>query len=324
MAEEQTYTDDFAHLTMSEYIEETTRDQFFDKHTILGWMESKVQSKRLGGGASIVERINVDENDAGGSYAGTDVFSNSPRETLENAYYDFAQYEWPITATSQEVLRNRDSKAKHANLWMEKSDIAMKSLRKRLNTDAQLDGTGNGGKNMEGLALMVDSTTAYATLDRSVTTVWAAKETPVGGALVIDTPVGMLKMFNDISTGSGDDASVNVLLGTQHIVEEYEALLQGDQRYTGAMPAGDAGFGALSFKGKPFLWDRTSATGILYYLSNDTFRLLYEKSRDYFVTPIKSPENGTANSEVWLAHILLWLQLINIEPRRNGKLTGIV
>ena len=322
MALEQTLTDDFAHLTMQEYVEGETRDQFFDEFTLLGWMEKSTAMKRIAGGSSIVERLNIAENDQGGSYSGTDTFSNTPDETIDHAYYDFSKYEWPITSGSEEVLRNRNSPAAYGNLWMEKADIAMKSLRKRLNTDAQSDGTGNSGKNMEGLAIMIDSTTTYATLSRTTVAVWAANETAVGGALALDGANGMVRMYNDVSLGSGDEGQINALFGTQNIVEAYEALLQNDMRFQSGGP-GDGGFGRLTFKGKPFLWDRAATSGVLYYIANSTFKTLIQRDRDFFVTPIQNPENGTAQSEVYLAHILLWIALVCVEPRRNGKLTGI-
>ncbi len=315
--------DDFAVATLDEYLSERVRDQYFDAFGLLNWIEQRVTPMRKRGGDNVVLPINTGENTRGGSYSGYDLFNNQPIDTLRNAYFNFAKYQWPIVAASEEILRNNGSPAQIINLWMEKGDLALRSLRKRLNTDAFSDGTGNGGKNLEGLALLVDSAGTYATINRSTVAQWAANETAVGGALAIGGSVGLVKMFNDCGLGSDDNASVDAIVSTQALQESYEALLAPEIRYAGASQ-GDGGFGRLMFKGRPWMWDRAATSGVIHFLTADTFGLLIHPERDFLTTPVQSPERGTANQDAQLAHLLVWINLVCQEPRRNGKLTGVV
>lgn len=313
--------DDFARTTLDTYIQETVQDQYFDRFNLLHLLESRVGFKRRTGGDNMTLVVNVDENDQGGSYQGLDVFSNQAVDTLRTAYFRFSKYQWPIVAEADQVLRNKGP-AQVINLWMDKADRAMESMRKRINTDGFLDGTGNGGKNLDGMGIAVDSAGTYGAISRSTVTLWAANETAVGGGLTIEGATGMNRMFHDCSLGSGDASEVSALVGTQSIVESYEALMQDNIRYM-SVGEGDASFGRISFKGHPFVWDRAAPTGVLWFLTPDTFDLVVHPERDWKTLKMRSPEDGTAEQDAYLAHILLWLQMICKEPRRNGKLTGI-
>lgn len=316
--------DDFANLTLDEYLEEKTRDQFFDDFTLLGWLERKVGMDRKRGGDKIAEILNLAENTRGGSYQGYDVFNNQPIETLRTAFFQFSKYQWPIDAGADEVLRNQGSQAAILDLWMEKAKVSLQSMRKRLNTDAYTDGTGNSNKNLDGLGIAVDSAGTYGQVSRTTYSIWGANETAVGGGLVIPTSVGMTKMFNDCGLGSDDNASVDAILCTQALAETYEGLLGNDIRYSGGNGVGDGGFSSINFKGRNLMWDRAATAAVMWFLTSSTFKMIVHPERDFAKTPIREPMKGTAVQDAFSADILLWLQLLNVEPRRNGKLTGAV
>jgi hypothetical protein len=313
--------DDFARATLDEYVQSSVQDQYFDKFNLLGWLESRVGVTKRYGGDNLVVPINIDENDQGGSYQGLDIFANTMQESLRNAYFKYAKYQWPIAAEADQILRNK-GRAGIIDLWMNKADLALESMRKRINADAFLDGTGNGGKNLDGLGIAVDSTGTYGTIARATITQWAANEAAVGGALALEGAVGMNHMFNEASLGSGDASEVGAIITTQAITEEYESLMAENIRYT-SVQAGDASFGRLLYKGRPFIWDRAAPTGIMWFLTPDTFELVVHPDRNWRTLKMRSPEDGTAEQDAYLQHILLWIQLIGKEARRNGKLTGI-
>jgi hypothetical protein len=315
--------DDFANVTLDEYLEAKTRDQFFDDFTLLGWLERKVGMTRRSGGDKIAEILNLGENTRGGSYQGFDVFNNQPIETLRTAYFQFSKYEWPIDAGADEVLRN-NSQAAILDLWMEKARVSLQSMRKRLNTDAFTDGTGNSNKNLDGLGIAVDSAGTYGQVSRTTYSIWGANEVPVGGALVIPSAVGMTKMFNDCGLGSDENATVDAIMTTQSLAESYEGLLGNDIRYAGGNGVGDGGFSSISFKGRPLMWDRAATSGILWMLTSNTFKMIVHPERDFSKTKIREPMSGTAVQDAYSANILLWIQMMCLEPRRNGKLTGAV
>lgn len=316
--------DDFANATLDEYIEEKTRDQFFQDMVAIGALESRVGINRMHGGDNIAEILNLAENTRGGSYQGFDVFNHQPIETLKTAYYRFSKYQWPIVAGADEILRNRGSQNEIIDLWMTKADIAMRSMRHRLNKDCYTDGTGNNSKNLTGFAASVSSSGTYGQVSRTTFTQWQSVQTAVGGALQIVGSTGLIKLLHDTALGSESESMIDLLFATQAIVEEYEALLLPDVRYSGVSGVGDGSFRSIQFKGRDFRWDRDAAAGKVFAVASDTFKLCIHPERDFATTPIRDPMKGTADQDAYSSDILLWIQPICIEPRRNGVLTGVV
>ena len=311
----------FAVATTDKYLSLTVRDQIFDKHGLFGWIENSVGFDRLSGGDNILIPIGTAIDTNGGSYTGYDTFDTDPADTLGMAVYGWKSYEQPVVAQAREVLRNASEERK-INMWMAKVDIATRSLRDRLNQHAFASSVGNSGKNIQGIGLLVDSAGTVGGLNRTTATYWQANETAVSGALTIDTSVGMLRMFNNCSTGSGESSTPNAIWTTQSIYEAYENLLAPDIRHT-SRQTGDGTFSGLAFKGVPLAWDADCASGEMYFLRSESFSAWIHPERDFMHTEIAKADNGTLHQDAWVMHILVWPELAINEPRRNGKLTGI-
>lgn len=317
-----TFNTDFATTTMDHYISSKVKDQVFDEFGLLQWIERRVGFDRISGGDNILVPINTAENTNGGSYSGYDTFDTDPADTLTNAVYTWKSYQKPIVAQFREIARNKGREEGVIDMWLNKADIALRSLRGDLNSHAFAATVGNGGKNMQGIGLLVDSAGTVGGIDRSSATYWQANEAAVGGALAIDTANGMLRMYNNCSTGSGDSSTPNGIWTTQSIYEDYENLLAPDIRHT-SRSMGDGTFSGLGFKGVPLAWDADCTSGIMYFLRAESFSAWIHPDRDFMTTEIARADNGTLHQDAWVAHILVWPELAINEPRRNGKLTGI-
>lgn len=298
------------------------QDNIFTTHVLLGWLERKVGVDRFAGGDNLLVPIGTAEDANGGSYSGFDTFDTDPSETLTNAVYTWKQYQQPIVANAFEVLRNNTSPEGVINMWLVKSDVALKSQRSKLNTNAYADGTGNSGKNILGLAILVDSAGTVGGINRSTATYWAANETAVSGALAIDTSVGMLRMFLSCGTGSGDNQLPDGIITDQDEFEAYENLLSPDIRHS-SQTVGDGTFTNLAFKGAPLMFDRDATAGIMFFLNSSALGIHVHPERDFKTTEIARADNGTLQQDAWIAHILTWIEVIIKEPRRTGKLTGL-
>ena len=316
-----TFNTDFAVATADNYISLTVKDQIFDQHGLLGWLEKKVGFDRISGGDNILIPLGIALDSNGGSYSGYDTFDTDPSDTLGMAVYNWKAYQQPIVAQAREVLRN-SSEERKIDMWMNKVDIAMRSLRDRMNQHAFAGTVGNSGKDMQGIGLLVDSAGNVGGIDRSSATYWQANETAVSAALAIDTSVGMLRMYNNCSTGSGDSATPDAIWTTQILYEAYENLLAPDIRHT-SRSMGDGTFSGLGFKGVPLAWDADCGSGLMYFLRSDSFSAWIHPERDFKTTEIAKADNGTLHQDAYVAHILVWPELAINEPRRNGKLTGI-
>lgn len=317
-----TFDTDFASLTVDNFIRSTVTDQVFDEHGLLGWIERKVGVDRVAGGDNILIPVGTAEDTAGGSYSGFDVFDTTPSETITNAVYTWKHYQQPIVVSAREVLRNAGRTEGVINMWLAKSDVALKSLRSKLNADAFLDGTGNSGKNILGLGILVDSAGTVGGINRSTATYWQSNETAAGGSLAVDTSTGMLRVFTNCSTGSGDGSVPDALMTTQAVYEAYENLLAPDIRHTSGV-VGEAAFSGLAFKGAPLMWDADCNTQTLYFLRSDALEAYVHPDRDFMTTKIAKADDGTLQQDAWVANILAWFELVIAEPRRTGKLTGV-
>src|SRR5690606_38692551 len=106
--------------------------------------------------------------------------------------------------------------------------------------DQQLfgDGTGNNGKDWDGLKKLVaghPNDTSIGGINPQTHSYWASNHKAVDGALTI---ADMTNMFYNCTVGSD---SPKVILTTQDLYEKYESLLQPQARYT-SMQVADAGF----------------------------------------------------------------------------------
>lgn len=317
-----TWNTDFATLTVDNYIRESVTDQVFTDHGLMRVIEDKIGIDRVRGGDNILIPIGTAQNTQGGSYSGFDQFDTDPQDTLTNAFYGFKSYQKPIVAQFREVARNRSEQGV-LDMWMQKSQLALDSLRADLNVDAFADGTGNGGKNMLGLSILVDSAGTVGGIARGgANAFWNAQELASGGALAIDTAVGMLQLYNNCSTGSGDTARPDVIVTTQTVHQAYENLLAPDIRHvSGAV--GEGAFSGLEYKGVPLMWDNDCTTQTMYMLHTPSFEFYIHPESDFTTTEIQTGRNGHLNQDAWMAHIIVWPELVMAESRRNGKLTGI-
>tara|TARA_B100000530_G_scaffold102952_1_gene63728 strand:- start:3071 stop:3637 length:567 start_codon:yes stop_codon:yes gene_type:complete len=181
------------------------------------------------------------------------------------------------------------------------------------------DGTGNGGKDWEGIAHIVDGSTLTAntlggidpSAAASVNEWWTSSETAVGGAL---TTAAMATMYNNVSVGNDQPT---IILTTQTLYEKYETLLTSNIRYTDTDMA-DAGFQNLMFKGAPVTFDGSCASGVVYFLNTKYLQLVRHSDVWFKPTPFVRP----TNQDAVFSQILCYGQLTCSNRARQGKLTG--
>ena len=188
-----------------------------------------------------------------------------------------------------------------------------------MNTMFHADGTGNSGKDWEGIAHIVDGSTLTAntlggidpSAAASVNEWWTSSETAVGGAL---TTAAMATMYNNVSVGNDQPT---IILTTQTLYEKYETLLTSNIRYTDTDMA-DAGFQNLMFKGAPVTFDGSCASGVVYFLNTKYLQLVRHSDVWFKPTPFVRP----TNQDAVFSQILCYGQLTCSNRARQGKLTG--
>lgn len=303
--------DDVLSTTLQKWASTELADNIFDSNAL--FMALRDSAKPCDGGVYIEEPVMYAKSSAVDSYSGYDTVNVSAQQVAALAEFNWKQYAVSVVIDGFSEQRNSGT-SKIVDLLETRAMQAKRSLYDRFNTDLYGDGTGNGSKNLDGLAIQVDSTGTLGGLARATYSWWAAQE----AALSTLTIAGMNTMFNNCSAGGRKGEHPNLLIGTQGVYEFYENLLQPDQRFSDNK-MGDGGFLNLLFKGQPFVWDENATTQTLFYLNTNYLRFRYHPSRNFYSRPFVSPANQDAK-----VSLILWMgALTGNNPRRQGKNTGV-
>lgn len=189
------------------------------------------------------------------------------------------------------------------------------SLKDRLSTDAYADGTGNGGKNLTGLAALVSTTATVGGLAPATFTWWQGNVTTSAGSFAATGIDKMRTTFNNITFGNDKPDSI---FTDQTTFEYYEKALQPQERFSGNAVA-DAGFMNITFKGIPVVFDRSCTAGYMYFLNSKYLSFVVHEDADFSTGPFITPEN----QDVSTAMILLQANLTTNNRRKLGVIQGI-
>ena len=239
------------------------------------------------GGEFLSVPILYAENNAQGSYSGYDLLSTTPNEQITAATFEWKQLYSTCTFSGEEMIKN-SGKFAVVNLLKAKRDNAIASLKYLLGTQIHSDGTGNGGKDIDGLLAVTAATgTTYGNiLDTDIATgLWLAKRDTTTNTLTVSA---MTTLYGQAT----EDANMPDLGSTsQALLDKYESLLQPQQRYTSSMEV-DGGFQALKFKGIPIVADsKTPGSGAgstdnyLYFLNTKYLFWYSHPDRDFYSRP---------------------------------------
>jgi hypothetical protein len=303
--------------TIEKYVDKTLRDQIFDSSALLRLIKDR-QNITLDGGQVLTEPVMFAKNNTAGSYRGHDVHPNTPQGGISQAQYDWKQTvaSVVISGLEDEVQNVGDSAV--IKLLSSRMAQAEESLIDVMNIAMFSDGTGNGGKDIVGLALAVDAAGTYGNINRTTETYWSSVELAAGGALAVEgTSVSLQRLHARCSKGGGKQ-SPDLYMTTSIIYQAYEQFFTPDRRFADSKLA-DYGFESLKFKTADMTWDEVCTSQVVYALNTKTWKFVSHPSRNFAVVGPFYPTD--ADSKVWKIY---WAgAFLCNEPRRNGKLTGV-
>jgi hypothetical protein len=200
------------------------------------------------------------------------------------ARFNWKQYAASIGITGLEKRAN-NGEAAMINLLSAKTKQAEMSLKDRLSGDAFGDGTGNGSKNLTGLAALVSSTATVGGLSPTTYTWWVSNVTASAGSFAATGIDKMRTSFNNVSFGNDKP---DAIFTTQAVFEYYEKSLQPQERFSSNTVA-DAGFLNLTFKGVPMMFDRDCTSGYMYLLNSNALAFVTHRYADFSTGPFQTP-----------------------------------
>jgi hypothetical protein len=301
-------------------------DNIFDVYPLLSWLNGKLgramrgsSAKRLvSGGVEIQVHLLYGQNDTVKSYTSYEDLSPTPQEGLSIARFPWTQYSGTLSMSGLERRNNR-GEAALLSLFKSKVEQLEMSLRDRMSRDAYGDGTGNAGKNMDGLGLICSNSSTLGQVSATGNGgFWQAFVNANGGAFA---SVGLSAMRTAYNTLLYGNQGPEVIFTTQSIFEAYEEWVQAQQRFPVVEPkAADLGFRTFSFKGAPMFFDRDCTSGEMYFLTSfmRQLEMVVNDEADFSTSPVVNRDDQDA----WSSRVLWQGNLATNNRRKQGVIRG--
>lgn len=298
-------------------------DNLTEHNVLLKLMRQKGGVRHDSGGTTIDESLMYGDNDTVKSYGGYEVLNTQPVEGLSTAQFAWKQLAGSVSISGIEEFKNSGSKTKVFNLLKAKMDQLRISFSKTVNAQMFGDGTGNSGKDIGGLGLLVSTGTAtVGGIDETASgnSWWANQRLNFDGSYTtwntasnssIEGLTSFRVLWNDVIRNSDKP---DLLIGSDAIHEAYEAYTEGDKYRTFRTDVADLGFMNVAFKGVPFVWDVDITTHKVYFLNFDYLKFVIGEGKDFITTDFSRPHAQDAK----LAHMLLYANMTVSNRARQG------
>jgi len=329
----------FANSSVSDIIATTIQsrsgelaDNVTNNNPLLLKLKSKGNVRPFSGGNVILEEIMYNDSSTNNtsSYSGFETLNISPNSPISAAQFSIAQYASAVTISGLEMLQNSGKEA-IIDLLEGRIKVAEAQLANRINLDLYGNGTGNGGKNLTGLAAAVaDSPTSgtYGGINRATWSFWqnqAFSGVTNGGAAVSAANIQSYMTQLAIKLVRGTDKA-DLIVADNNYYNLYVNSLQAIQRVTDPEMAG-SGFASLKFYGGGTSADVVLGGGIgaqepanhMYFLNTDYIFFRPHKDRNF--VPIGG-ERQSVNQDA-IVKLIGWAgNLTSSGAQFNGVLTA--
>jgi hypothetical protein len=246
-------------------------------------------------GPKIRQTLQVSKNVAQW-YNGYDQLLNPAIDLFNDAFYDPKQVVVPVVLSMQEILNNQGD-AQLMDVYDAYMAAAERALEDAMDLALYSDGSGNGGKQLTGLATAIPITVnngVYGGIDRA-NTIWQTKTYNIhtGGALTGQTQftsTNARATLNNVMTKSsrGKDYADLLIMSPEHYAA-YDAATVAIQHQTNETSMGRLGFSALEYIGGGKRAEIVLDGGIgsnmpsdtTFGINTDTFRIRYNPSRNF-------------------------------------------
>jgi hypothetical protein len=265
-------------------------DNLTQNNAILQRLDQKGNIKPFSGGNVILQEImyNDPSTNNANSYSGYEVLNISPDSPISAAQYSITQYADSVTMSGLEMLQN-SSKEAIIDLLDGRMQVSEARLLNRISGDLYLDGTGNGGKNITGLAAAIPDNAAtgtYGGINRANWTFWRPIVT-TGGVAVSATTILAKMTSTAIQLVRGTDKA-DLIVADNNYYSFYVQALQAIQRIT-SEESGASGFASLKFYGGGTSADVVLGGGVgsqatantMFFLNTDYIFLRPHKERNF-------------------------------------------
>lgn len=272
-------------------------DNVTSNTALLKKLRERGNVKPFSGGNVITEQLmyNDPSTENAGSYSGYDTININPNSPISSAEFDIKQYAAAVSINGLESLQNA-GKEQIIDLLEGKIQIAEAQLMNNISAGVYSDGTGNGGKDIVGLASAISTTPTsgtYGGINRATWSFWrnvAFDATTDGTAAATSANIQSYMNRIAVQLVRGTDRP-DMIVADNNYYRLYLESLQSIQRL-GSTDVGASGFSSLKYFGAGFNCDVFLDGGIggdaptnrMYFIN--TKYLKFRPHRDRNMVPI--------------------------------------
>jgi len=255
---------------------------------------------------------------ASGSYKGLDPFDISYKQTQTYAEWDWKNHYVNVTIPGDDLAKTEGDR-KIIGLLASKMETATLTAHDDFATMFFSDGTGNASKDFDGLLNGIDNGTLYTTyggIDRStLNTWWRSQLDSTGGAVTIDAINSM------IGSCTIAQKKPDLAFTTQTIYDKIWARIQPQQRFLDSKSQlAQVGFTGINFNGHcEIIVDNHCPAGYIFFMNTDYWKLALNRKRNFYWTPEKTP----VDADAYVRQLLTMGNLLNVQPRVQGQMSGL-
>lgn len=223
-------------------------DNVTKNNALLMKMKERGNIKTFSGGYKILQELSFAENSNAGWYSGYDILPVGVSDVISAAEFNIKQAAVPVIISGLETLQN-SGRERMIDLMDSRITVAEATLANLIAGGLYSDGTGGGGKQIDGLnaAVPVDPTTGtYGGIDRATWTFWRNAVSDQTAANGLD-PTKIQGYWNALwaQLTRGMDRP-DLILADSTVWAAYMASLQTLQRFT-SPETGNLGFPSVKF-----------------------------------------------------------------------------
>ncbi len=301
-------------------------DNVFTSQALLYLLKKGGGFRSLDGGRVIEESIEYAENTTFRSYSDLEALDTTRVEVVDAARFEWKEVGGTIVFSNREKLLYAGRSAK-MNLVKTRTNNAKNSLFANLNRQFYSDGTGNGGKDVTGLAKYISTSPTSGVvggIDRANFTFWRNRATTAAKTTTaFDNLRGAMRsIYNQCSKGAADEQPEWCLFHSTDF-SGYESTLVVNERFTDGDKSekADGGFRntMLAFKGAKATFDEDATAGTMHIGNSRNLKLNYPEGGWAKTFTAVEPSNQTAE----VVKIATICQISIDNPRRLGVISGI-